>query len=281
MIRTRQSSGGRGGFGGGRLLIAAAIVIFSLFTYFTTRQTNPVTEEVQNISMTVEQEITLGQQAAPEMEAQFGGLSTNQELQARVTQIGEKVLASSEAKEAPYPFEFHVLADQETVNAFALPGGQVFVTEALINLLQSDGELAGVIAHEIVHVVGRHSAEQAARAQLTEGLTGAAVIAAYDPSNPDSAQSAAMAQLIGQTINMKYGRDDELESDKLGVRYMSDAGYDPRALIRVMQVLAESSQGPRPPEFLSTHPDPGNRIEEIEAAIAEVFPQGVPEGLTP
>lgn len=280
MMRTRSSSGGRGGIGG-RLIIAAVIAIFSLVTYFTARQVNPVTEEVQNVSLTAEQEVTLGQQAAPEMIAQHGGQSPNQELQARVDAIGQKLLSSSEASEAPYPFEFHVLADQELVNAFALPGGQIFITEALANLLQTEGELAGVIAHEIVHVVGRHSAEQIARAQLTEGLTGAAVLATYDPENPSSAQSAAMAQLVGQAVNMKYGRDDELESDRLGVQYMVDAGYDPRALVRVMQVLAEANQGPRPPEFFSTHPDPGNRIEQIEAAIAERFPEGVPEGLTP
>jgi predicted Zn-dependent protease len=257
MMRTGSSSSRRLGGIPARLLIAAAVAIFSLFTYFSARQTNPVTEEVQNISMTVEQ------------------------LQAQIDQIGQQILASSESGEAPYPFEFNVLADQQTVNAFALPGGQIFVTEALLNLLQSEGEIAGVLAHEVVHVVGRHSAEQVARAQLTEGLTGAAVIAAYDPENPSSAQSAAMAQLIGQTINMKYGRDDELESDRLGVQYMADAGYDPRALIRVMQVLAEANQGAQPPEFLSTHPDPGNRIEQIEAAINERFPDGVPEGLTP
>ncbi len=281
MMRTGSSSGRRGGLGGGRLLIAAAIAIFSLFTYFSTRQTNPVTEEVQNISLTPEQEVVLGQQAAPEMAAQYGGLSANEELQARVDQIGQKILASSEAGEAPYPFEFHVLADPETVNAFALPGGQVFVTEGLINLLESEGELAGVIGHEIVHIVGRHSAEQIARAQLTEGLTGAAVMATYDPENPSSAQSAAMAQLVGQAVNMKYGRDDELESDRLGVRYMAAAGYDPRAMVGVMQKLDQAAQGARPPEFMSTHPDPGRRIEQIEAAIGEEFPQGVPEGLTP
>jgi predicted Zn-dependent protease len=281
MMRTGSSSGRRGGLGGGRLLIAAAIAIFSLFTYFSTRQTNPVTEEVQNISLTPEQEVVLGQQAAPEMAAQYGGLSANEELQARVDQIGQKILASSEAGEAPYPFEFHVLADPETVNAFALPGGQVFVTEGLINLLESEGELAGVIGHEIVHIVGRHSAEQIARAQLTEGLTGAAVMATYDPENPSSAQSAAMAQLVGQAVNMKYGRDDELESDRLGVRYMAAAGYDPRAMVGVMQKLDQAAQGARPPEFMSTHPDPGRRIEQIEAAIGEEFPQGVPEGLIP
>jgi predicted Zn-dependent protease len=280
MMRTGSPSSRRG-FGGGRLLIAAAVAIFSLITYFSARQTNPVTEEVQNISLTPEQEVVLGQQAAPEMAAQHGGLSPDEAVQARVDQIGQQILSSSEAGEAPYPFEFHVLADRELVNAFALPGGQIFVTEGLLGILASEGELAGVLAHEIVHVVGRHSAEQIARAQLAEGLTGAAVLAAYDPENPSSAQSAAMAQLVAQAVNMKYGRDDELESDRLGLRYMAAAGYDPRAMASVMQKLGEASQGPRPPEFLSTHPDPGRRIEEIEAAIAEEFPDGVPEGLTP
>lgn len=279
MIRTR--SGRSSGFPGGRLVIAAIVAIISLVGFFAARQENPVTGEVQNVSMTVEQEVALGQQAAPEMAAQHGGLAQNEQIQQRVDQIGQEILSSSAAGEAPYPFEFHVLEDDETVNAFALPGGQVFVTEGLIALLQSDGELAGVLAHEIVHVVGRHSAEQVARAQLAEGLSGAAVIATYDPENPASAGSAQVAQLIAQMVNMKFGREDELEADKLGVRYMADAGYDPRALVRVMQVLAEASQGPQPPEFLSTHPDPGSRIEQIEAAIAEVFPQGVPDGLTP
>ncbi|NTU82468.1 MAG: M48 family metalloprotease [Chloroflexales bacterium] len=281
MIRTRPSGSGQRGGISGRLLIAAAVAIFALITYFSTRQTNPVTEEVQNISLTPEQEITLGQQAAPEMAAQYGGLSQSQEPQARVDQIGRAILRGSEAGTAPYPFEFHVLADPQTINAFALPGGQVFITEGLINLLETEGELAGVLSHEIVHVVGRHSAEQIARAQLAEGLTGAAVLATYDPDNPSSQQSAAMAQLVAQAISMKYGRDDELEADRRGVGYMAGAGYDPRAMIGVMQKLDEASQGASPPEFLSTHPDPGRRIEQIESAIAEQFPQGLPEGLKP
>jgi predicted Zn-dependent protease len=79
---------------------------------------------------------------------------------------------------------------------------------------------------------------------------------------------------------MQYGRDDELQSDQLGVRFMAEAGYDPRAMIQVMQILAESG-GPAPPEFFSTHPNPENRIGRTEAAIAELFPNGVPEGLEP
>ena len=125
----------------------------------------------------------------------------------------------------------------------------------------------GVLGHEIGHVVARHSAEHMAKAQLTEGLTGAAVLATYDPNNPASAGSAQVAMLIGQMINMKFGRDDELESDFLGVCFINDTGYNPEELIRVMQVLAEASQGNAPPEFFSTHPNPENRIQRIQEAI--------------
>ena len=128
-----------------------------------------------------------------------------------------------------------------------------------------------MLAHEIGHVVGRHSAEQLAKTQLTQGLTGAAVIAAYDPENPSSAQAAQMAMLIGQVVNLKYGREDEIESDLLGVCFMNDAGYDPQSMLRVMEVLASASDGQaRPPEFFSTHPNPENRMEQIQAAIANL-----------
>jgi predicted Zn-dependent protease len=129
-------------------------------------------------------------------------------------------------------------------------------------------------------VVARHSAEHIAKARLTEGLAGAAVIAAYDPENPQSSQqSAAIAAMIGQLVNMRFGREDELESDRLGVRFMAESGYDPRAMVEVMQILAQANEGQAPPEFFSTHPNPDRRIERIQQAIAEEFPNGVPEGL--
>jgi predicted Zn-dependent protease len=262
-----------------RLIVAGIAALIALVGYFTARQVNPVTNETQNISMTTEQEIGLGQQAAQEMIAQFGGQSSDQQRQALVDQVGAAIVAASEASAAPYPFEFHVLADPQTVNAFALPGGQVFVTEGLMNILETEGELAAVLAHEIFHVVGRHSAEQAARAQLADGLTGAAVIATYDPNNPASAGSAQVAQLVSQMVNMSYGREDEIESDGEGVQYMAQAGYDPRAMVTVMQKLEQAAEGANPPEFFSTHPSPDRRIEQIEAAIAAQFPDGVPENL--
>lgn len=261
---------GRGGGCSGRLLIAAAIAAFSLISYFSSRQDNPVTGETQYIDITPEQEIALGLEAVPQMTAEFGGLDESAADQAVVDEIGNRIVQSSPAAASPYQFEFHLLDDDQTINAFALPGGQVFITRALYDRLQTEGELAGVLGHEIGHVVARHSAEHIAKAKLTEGLTGAAVIAAYDPENPSSASRAQIAMLIGQLINLRYGREDELESDYLGVCFINDSGYDPRELIRVMEVLASAQTGPRPPEFFSTHPNPENRVQRIEQAIQNI-----------
>jgi beta-barrel assembly-enhancing protease len=265
---TRRAGGGGGC--GGRLIFAAIIAAVSLFSYFGSRQDNPVTGETQYIDITVDQEIALGLQAAPQMAAEFDGLDANEADQALVDEVGHAIVASSPAGRTPYEFDFHLLADRETINAFALPGGQIFITRALYDKFQTEGELAGVLGHEIAHVVARHSAEHIAKAKLTEGLTGAAVIATYDPENPASAGSAQVAALLGQLINLKFGRDDELESDFLGVCFMNDAGYNPQEMVRVMQVLAESRQGNQPPEFFSTHPNPDQRIERIQAAVQNV-----------
>lgn len=263
---TRRRSSGCSG----RLLMAAAIAAFSLFSYFSSRQDNPVTGETQYVDITPEQEIALGLEAAPQMAAEFGGLDENATDQAFVDEVGNRIVLSSPAGQSPYEFDFHLLDDDQTINAFALPGGQIFITRALYDRLQTEEELAGVLGHEIAHVVARHSAEHIAKAKLTEGLTGAAVIAAYDPENPSSASRAQIAVLIGQLINLKFGRDDELESDYLGVCFMDDSGYDPNALVRVMEVLASAQTGDRPPEFFSTHPNPENRIQRIQQAVQNV-----------
>ena len=261
---------GRGSGCSGRLIMAAAIALFSIISYFGSKQDNPITGETQYINITPEQEIALGLQAAPQMEQEFGGKDENANDQAIVDQVGNNVLQGSPASRSPYQFEFHLLNDDQTINAFALPGGQVFITRALYDKLQTEGELAGVLGHEIGHVVARHSAEQIAKTQLTEGLTGAAVIAAYDPNNPASANSAQIAALIGQLITLKYGRDDELEADRYGVCFMNDAGYDPNEMVSVMQILEASSSGNEPPEFFSTHPSPANRIQQIQTAIQNI-----------
>lgn len=261
----------RSGGCSGRLLMAAVIVVISLITYFASQSTNPVTKDVQHISMTPDQEIAMGLQAAPEMADQFGGLDPKQSDQQRVQQIGLRIVQDSPAHTTPYQYAYHLLADPQTVNAFALPGGQVFITRGLYDKLQTDGELAGVLSHETGHVVARHSAEQIAKSQLTQGITGAAVIAACDPNNPNGCVAASvMGALVGQLIDMKYSRTDETEADWLGVCFMSESGYDPQDMVKLMQILGSLDQGQRPPEFLSTHPDPGNRILQIQTDIQNI-----------
>ena len=262
----------RGNFKG-RLIIALIFALFALVSYCSKSEHNPFTGETQCVAMTKGQEIALGLQSAPRMAQQFGGLDKNARDQARVDAAGRRLLQGKSLRQSDYRYDFHLLADTRTINAFALPGGQIFITRAKYDKLHSDAELAGVLGHEIGHVVGRHGAERLAKQQLTQGLATAAGVAAGDQSG------AQMAMMVGQVVNMKYGRGDELESDALGVRFMAEAGYDPRAMIGVMKILAESSRGGRQPEFFSPHPNPDNRIGRIKEAIARIFPEGVPSGL--
>jgi beta-barrel assembly-enhancing protease len=226
----------RSSFPVGRLLIAGLIALVSILSYLGTRSKNELTGETQHVAMTIEQEIGMGLQAVPEMEAQNGGESSDRQGQALVTKVGRRLVEHSVAARSRYQFDFHLLADGETINAFALPGGQVFITEGLLKHLKTEGQLAGVLGHEVGHVIERHSAQQLAKSQLTEGLTGAA-IASYDPDNPRSQQTAAVAAAIGKLVSMGYSRGDELQADERGVKLTAAAGYDPRAMIAVMEVL--------------------------------------------
>jgi predicted Zn-dependent protease len=256
-----------------RWIIALVIAIVSLVSYFGTTTENPVTGEKQRVALKPEQEIALGLKTAPEMAAQMGGLSRSPQAKALVERVGAALVRDSLAAKSPYKFSFHVLADPKTINAFALPGGPIFITEGLLRQLKSEAELAGVLGHEIGHVIARHSSEHLAKAQLTQGLLSAAVIGTGDFT------TAQIGQMVGSMINMRYGRDDEIESDALGIRIMAEGGYDPRAMIGVMETLAKASSGSRQPEFFSTHPHPENRQARIRQEIDKRFPSGVPQAL--
>lgn len=278
-----MNDGSSRGCGGGGIKIGLAVVIalVSLVSYFRNTSVNSVTGQKQHVSMTADQEIALGLQAAPEMVHEFGGEDPDPADRDLVDSVGEELRSKSKAGTTPYKFQFHCLADDKTINAFALPGGQVFITRALLRRLKTRGQLAGVLGHEMGHVAARHGAQQMAKAQLTQGLTGAAFIATYDSRNSSSQAKAAMAALIGQLITLKYSRDDESEADKLGVQFMSEAGYDPHAMIGVMEVLKSASGGGSSAEFFQTHPNPDHRIERIQQNIKDMFPSGVPSGLKP
>ena len=251
----------------GRLIFGLIAAVIAVFTYFSNTQENPVTGEKQHISLTPEQEIQLGLESAPQMAQQFGGLYPDEKVQQSVKRVGQKIVNSTDVKNSPYQFDFHVLADNKTINAFAVPGGQIFITAALLDKLKNEDQLAGVLGHEITHVIGRHSAEQIAKQQLTQGLAGAAAIATEDPNSPG--RNSAIAAYVANLIGLKYGRDDEIESDQLGVRWMVESGYNPEAMIDVMEVLRAAGGPNRPSEFMSSHPDPDNRIERIQEAIAK------------
>ena len=241
-----------------KIVLGVAIVAFGLVRYCGSQEENPYTGRTQAINLSTDEEIAIGLQNAPIMAEQHGGLHPDAQLQEFVDQVGKKLVDNTIARETPYEYEFHLLRDPNTVNAFALPGGQIFITYALMERLDSEDQLAGILGHEIGHVVGRHSAERIAQSELANTVaTGAQV----------GADAGMLASQIGQTLLLKNGRGDELESDDLGVKFMIEAGYNPEALIEVMRILKEASGGQSVPEFQSSHPDPENRIEKIQAAI--------------
>ncbi|GAB5493190.1 MAG: M48 family metallopeptidase [Phototrophicaceae bacterium] len=262
MIRTQRNSGQQRGGNGIpiRILIALAFAAFSLFSYFSSSQYNDVTGEDQRVSMTPNQEIALGLQSVPSLVQEFGGEYRDSEVQDAIDEIGFDLVRNSVAADTPWQWEFTVL-DSNVLNAFALPGGQVFITTEMLSQLETIDAVAGVLSHEIVHVLARHGAQRVAQNDLTNGLLGAVSVAS---GNANATQTAAM---IAQLVNLQYGREDELQSDSIGVCLMIDAGYDPQGMVEVQQILAQASAGASQPEFFSSHPNPDNRIQRIQEAI--------------
>ena len=263
-----SSRGRRGGLNP-RVIMALLIIGGTLVYHWlgTTEYQNDFTGRTQKLALaTTEEEVALGLQSAPQMIRESGGLSGDAGGRALVEKVGARLIASTAAKQSAYRFQFHLLADNRTVNAFALPGGQIFITEALFRRLKSEDQLAGVLGHEMGHVVGRHSNEQMANSRLWSGLAqGLGILLSDGQSN----SGAHIAQMVAQYKVMKFSRDDESESDALGVRFMLQSGYNPEALISVMEILAEASGGASRSDFMSSHPSPENRMERIREVIAQ------------
>lgn len=240
-----------------RIFIGLAIVAFALVQRLSNKEKNPYTGRVQNINMTAEQEIAIGLQSTPQIAQQYGGLYQDERMQSFVDAVGNKLVQNSIARETPYQYDFHLLADDKTINAFALPGGQIFITYALFSKL-NEAQLAGVLGHEIGHVIGRHSAERIAESNFWKTVSMGAQV---------GADAGSIVGSIGQNTLLKNGRGDELESDDLGVLIMIRSHYKPSEMIRVMEILKEAAGPNRVPEFQSSHPDPDNRIEKIKESI--------------
>lgn len=249
----------------GRLIGALLLAVMGIIMYFSQVQENPVTGERQHIAISPNQEIRLGLQSAPEMARQMGGeVSKADPRYQEVQKIGNILVNNTVAKGSPWQFQFHLLADDETINAFALPGGQIFITLGLYKDLENEAQLAGVLSHEMGHVIERHSAEQMASSQLGQSLISAVGVATSDPNNPQSGMSATMiASVVNKMLSLRYSRMDESEADIWGLKLMSQAGYNPRAMIRVMEILKAADKGGHSIEMLQTHPNPDLRIKDI------------------
>ena len=223
--------------------------------------TNPATGRRQIMLVSEAQEIQMGQEADKEVGASMG-LYEDQALQSYVAGLGAPLAKISERPALPWTFR---VVDDASVNAFALPGGFIYVTRGLMAHVSSEAELVSVLGHEIGHVTARHSVSQITKSQLASvGLVAGMIV------SPQLARFGDLAQAGMGLLFMKFSRNDESQADDLGLRYMTRQDYDPREMVEVFTLLdrvgAASGEG-RAPSWLSTHPAPENRAQRIQAEI--------------
>lgn len=213
-----------------------------------------------------QQDVELGKGASAEAEKQLQ-LLNDARVDRYIDSLGKQLV--SKAPGEAYPYQFKVVNDM-AINAFALPGGYIYVNRGTIETADNEAQLAGVIGHEIGHVALRHGTNQASKATLAKGLLalgGAAV-----GGGTMGALAQAGGSLFASGVLLKYGRDAERQSDLIGTQILYDLNYDPRAMAQFFEKLEGESKGKRPPEILSSHPNPGNRMKGVLAEIDRLGP---------
>ena len=215
--------------------------------------TNPVTGKRQLALISEAQEIEMGREADKDVVASIG-LYPDEPMQRYIQALGARIAANTERPELPWTFR---VVDDAAVNAFAIPGGFVYVTRGIMTHLNSEAELAAILGHEIGHVTARHSVSQMSKQQLAQMGFAAGMIL-----SPKFAQFGDLTQVAMGLMFMKFSRSDESQSDALGLKYMMAGGYDPRTLVDVfgmLDAMSQQSGAGRLPQWMSTHPDPENR----------------------
>jgi len=228
--------------------------------------TNPVTGKREFTLVSQGQEVEMGKGAAEQV-AQTIGLYDNPAVQQYVEQLGKRIAAHSERPELPWSFK---VVDDPVVNAFALPGGFIFITRGLMAHMNTEAQLVAVIGHEIGHVTAKHSVQQISRAQAAQMLLIGGMLASDTVAALGDVGMAGLSVLF-----LKYGRDAERQADDLGFKYSVNEGYDVREMPGVFATLkrvSEASGGERLPNWLSSHPSPDERIDRIQKKIAETNP---------
>lgn len=218
--------------------------------------------------LSLQEEVALGSEAAPQLTAEFGGAIADPQIRNSLDRVGRSMSDTLEPEFRDMPWEFTLL-NSPVINAFALPGGKVFVSRALIERMTNEAQLAGVLGHEIGHVRARHGNQKISAGLIAQGVVIGAGVAAGTSDN--GLIQAGVPLLVGAgsgAFLLKYGRGQELESDRLGIDYMTRVGYNPVGMRQVMEILAAASAGNEAPEFFSTHPHPESRISVIDEMLA-------------
>lgn len=248
-------------------LLAAVVALAPLL--LTACTTNTATGERQLNVLSREEEIRIGEDAAPKFLKQGGGEIPDKEIQRYVADLGARIAAVSERPDLPWAF---YTLDSETINAFALPGGKVFISRGLMARMDNEAQLAGVLGHEVGHVTAKHINDRMAQAMGISIATAAIGVAAQVSEEQWVRVLGAGVGVGGQLFALKFGREDELQADRLGVRYMSQVDYNPVGQLQVMKIL-QSASGGGGIELLQTHPLPATRIDRLQKLIAEKYPR--------
>jgi beta-barrel assembly-enhancing protease len=225
-------------------------------------------------SFSPQQDIQLGRRAATEVE-QVAQLCNDPKVDAYLTKLGMQLVEQLNTGGVKYPWEFHCVNDK-AINAFALPGGFVFINRGAIEAADYEAELAGVMAHELSHVALRHGTNQATKAQYAQLGTGILGVAGGIFGGTAGAAAAGVGQFAAGSVLLKYSRGAETQADVMGTQVLYDAGYDPRAMAAFFEKLGAESAGKNPPEFFSDHPNPDHRIDRVDQEVEKLG--GVPEG---
>ncbi|UCD74444.1 MAG: M48 family metalloprotease [Phycisphaerales bacterium] len=231
--------------------------------------TNPATGRRQFNLMSISQQTALGEQAQPELIAEYGGEVQSPELREFFKRVGTRVARQVEEPYRDLPWEFTLL-DSEVINAFALPGGKVFMTRGLLAYMDNEAQVAGVLGHEVGHVTAEHAGEQLSYAMGAQVF--ANVLLAASEGGDYSQLTELLVGVGGQGFLMKFSRDHEYESDIQGLKYMTRAGYDPHAMADVLNILLElGGTSGSLMEFFSTHPDTDKRLARVEQMLGTEY----------
>ncbi|MHB8500434.1 MAG: M48 family metallopeptidase [Candidatus Acidiferrales bacterium] len=208
-------------------------------------------------------DIQLGKQVAADAEKQLPSCNAPK-VNAYLTELGKKLIAKLPTSGVQYPWEFHCVNDKQ-INAFALPGGYVFVNRGAIEASDNEAQLAGVMAHELAHVVLRHGTAEATKAQAAQGFVG--ILGAILGGNAGGAVLTELGRFSAGGVLLRYSRTAETQADVMGTQVLYDAGYDPRALAQFFEKIEAEGKGKNPPEFFSDHPSPEYRVERVQEEI--------------